>query len=175
MRHFVIACLVCHTYWENISLNSYSKIHGSRQPMRSNLSSVTAALPRLETNRARAGQRLWYRFYFFEINRKRATRNSAMFLLIHWYCHRGFDCGKMITFTFKIFGDVYTRDGNISLCQCDASAQIVVSYNWLTQVLGSIPFTPSSVTKWHDRHRYLLIYPVTYLMSLTSHRPCSKT
>ena len=30
MRHFVSARLVCHTYCEKISLNSYSKIHGSR-------------------------------------------------------------------------------------------------------------------------------------------------
>ena len=56
----------------------------------------------------------------------------------------------MITFTlkiFNIFGDVYTRDGTISLCQRDASAQIIVSHNYPTQVLGSIPLTPSVVTK----------------------------
>ena len=126
----------------------------------------------------RAGQRLWYRLYFFEINRKRATGNSVMFILLHWYCHRGFGCGKMITFTLKIsnnFGDVYTRDGTTSLCQRDASAQIVVSHNYPTQVLGSIPFTPSVVTKWHDRHRYLSIHHVPYLMSLSSPRHCSKT
>ena len=83
--------------------------------------------------------------YLFEINRKRATSNSVMFNLLHWYCHRGFGCGKMITFTlkiFKIFGDVYTRDGAISLCKCDASTQIVMSHNYRTQVLGSISFTP---------------------------------
>ena len=101
-----------------------------------------------------------------------------MFILLHWYCHRGFGCGKMITFTLKIFnlfGDVYTRNGTISLCQRDASAQIVVSHNYPTQVLGSIPFTPSVVTKWHDRHRYLSIHHVPYLMSLSSPRHCSKT
>ena len=47
MRHFVSACLVYYTSWEKIYLNSYSKIHGSRKPMRSNLSFMTAALPRL--------------------------------------------------------------------------------------------------------------------------------
>ena len=101
-----------------------------------------------------------------------------MFILLHRYCHRGFGCGKMITFTLKIFnilGDVYTRDGTISLCQRDASAQIVVSHNYPTQVLGSILFTPSVVTKWHDRHRYLSIHHVPYLMSLSSPRHCSKT
>ena len=111
-------------------------------------------------------------------NRKHAMGNSAMFILLHWYCHRGFGCGKMITFTLKIFyifGDVYTCDGTISLCQRDASAQIVVSHNYPTQVLGSIPFTPSVVTKWHDRHRYLSIHHVPYLMSLSSPRHCSKT
>ena len=104
--------------------------------------------------------------------------NSVMFILLHWYCHRGFGCGKMITFTlkiFNIFGDVYTHDRTISLCQRDASAQIVVSHNYRTQVLGSIPFTPSVVTKWHDRHRYLSIYHVPYLMSLSGPRHCSKT
>ena len=103
---------------------------------------------------------------------------SVMFILLHWYCHRGFGCGKMIIFTlkiFNIFGDVYTRDGTISLCQRDASAQIVVSHNYPTQVLGSIPFTPSVVTKWYDRHRYLSIHHVPYLMSLSSPRHCSKT
>ena len=101
-----------------------------------------------------------------------------MFILLHWYCHRGFGCGKMITFTlkfFNIFGDVYTRDGTISLCQCDTSAQIVVSHNYRTQVLESIPFTPSVVTKWHDRHRYMSIHHMPYLMSLSSPRYCSKT
>ena len=101
-----------------------------------------------------------------------------MFILLHWYCHRGFGRGKMITFTlkiFNIFGDVYTRDGTISLCQRDASAQIVVSHNYRTQVLGSIPFIPSLVTKWHDRHRYLSIHHVPCLMSLNSPRHCSKT
>ena len=44
---------------------------------------------------------------------------------------------------FDIFGDVYTRDGTISLCQRDASAQIIVSHNESTQVFGPVPFTPS--------------------------------
>ena len=146
--------------------------------MHSNLSSVKAALPRLLTNHAHARQRLWYRLYFFEINRKRATGNPVMFILLHWYCHRGFGCGNMITFTltiFDIFDDIYTRDGTISLRQCDASAQIVVSHNYRAQVLGSIPFNPSLVTKWHDRHRCLLIQHVPYLKSLGSPRHCSKT
>ena len=122
--------------------------------------------------------RLWYRLYFYEINRKRATGNPVMFILLHWYCHRGFGSGKMITFTLKIFnsfGDVYTRDGTISLCQRDASAQIVVSHNYPTKVLGSILFTPSVVTKWYDRHRYLSIHHVPYLMSLSRPRHCSTT
>ena len=40
---------------------------------------------------------------------------------------------------------------------------------------GSISFTPSLITKWHDCHRYLSIHHVPYLMSLTSPRHCSKT
>ena len=47
----------------------------------------------------------------------------------------------MIKFTlkiFNIFGDVYTRNGTISFCQRDASAQIVMSHNYSTQV--SDPF-----------------------------------
>ena len=83
----------------------------------------------------------WYRLYFFEINRKRVTGNSVMFMLLHWYCHRGLGCGKLIKFTlkiFNIFGDAYTRDGTISLCQRDASARIVRSHNYSTQV--SDPF-----------------------------------
>ena len=139
---------------------------------------MTAALPWLWTNCTRAGQWLWYRLYFFEISRKRTTGNSVIFILFHWYSHRGFGCGKMITFTLKIlniFGDVYTRDGTMSLCQCDASAQTVVSHNYRTHVLGSIPFTPSEVTKWHDRNRYLSIHHVPYLMSLSSPGHCSKT
>ena len=108
----------------------------------------------------------WYRLYFFEINRQRTTGNSVMFMLLHWYCHKDFGCGKMITFTLKIFnilGEFYTRDGTISLCQRDASAQVVISHN------------PSLVTKWHDRHRYLSIHHVPYRMSLSSPRHCSKT
>ena len=83
-------------------------------------------------------------FYFFEINRKSATGNSVMFMLLHWYCHRGLGCGKMMKFTFKIFnnfGDVYTRDGTISVCQRDASALIVIvarlSKSIATLTLGS--------------------------------------
>ena len=101
-----------------------------------------------------------------------------MFILPHWYCHGGFGYGKMVTFTlkmFNIFCDVYTRDGTISLCQRDASAQIVVSHNYRTQVLGSILFTPSVVTKWPDRHRYLSVHHVPYVMSLSSPRHCNKT
>ena len=119
-----------------------------------------------------------YSTYFFEISRKLATRNSDLFMLLHWYCHRGFCCGKMITFTLKIlniFGDVCTRDGTSSHCQRDASAQIVMSHNNSTQILESIPFTPSFVIKWHDRHRYLPIHNVPYLMSPSSPPHCSKT
>ena len=121
---------------------------------------------------------MWYRVYFFELNRKRATGNSVMFILLHWYCHRGFGCGKMITFTlkiFNIFGDVYTHDGTISHCERNASAQIVVSHIYRAQVLGPLPFTPSLVTKWHDRHRYLSIHHVPYLMNLSSPTHCNKT
>ena len=88
--------------------------------------------------------RLWYRLHFVEINRKSATGNSVIFMLLHWYCHRCLGCGKMIKFTLKIvniFGDVFTRDGTISLCQHDASAQIVVSHNFSTHV--SDPFRSS--------------------------------
>ena len=75
-------------------------------------------------------------------NQQKTTMgNFVMFMLLHWYCHRGFGCGKMITFTlkiFNIFGDVYTHDGTISLCQRDAIAHVVMSYNHSTQV--SDPF-----------------------------------
>ena len=100
-----------------------------------------------------------------------------MFMLLHWYCHKGFGYGKII-FTLKIFNifdDVYTHHGTISLCHLDASARIIVSHNYSTQVFGSILFTPSLVTKWHDRHRYLSIHYVPYLMSLSSPWHCSKT
>ena len=159
-------------YLKKIYLNSYSNIHGSRSLLCDGRSAAVV------TNFARAGQRLWYRFYCFEINRKRATGNSVIFILLHSYCRRGFGCGKMKTFTlkiFNIFGDVYTRDGTISLCQRDVSAEIVVSHNYRTHILGSIPFSPSVVTKWHDRHRYMSIHHVPYLMSLSSPRHCSKT
>ena len=109
---------------------------------------------------------------------KNATGNFVMFISLHWYCHRGLGCGKMIKFTlkiFNIFGDVYTRDGTISLCQSDAIAQIVMSHKVQFTSSGSIPFTPSLVTKWHDRHRYLSIQHVPYLMGLSSPRHCSKT
>ena len=124
-----------------------------------------------------AGQRLWYCLYFFEINRKRTTGNFVIFILLHWYCHRGFGCGKMITFTLKIFNifeGVYTRDWAISLCQRDASTQVVMSHNYSTQVFGFILFIPL-VTKWHDRHRHMSIHHVPYLMSLSSPQHCSKT
>ena len=101
-----------------------------------------------------------------------------MFMLFHWYCHKGLGCGKMIKFTlkiFNIFGDVYSRDETISLCQRDAGAQIVMSHKLQYTSFGSIPFTPSLVTKWHDRHRYLSIYHVPYLMSLSIPWHCSKT
>ena len=68
---------------------------------------------------------LWYRRYFFEINRKRATGNFMMFMLLHWYCHRGFGCGKIITFNLKIstFSVTYTHTmGPSHFCQRDASA-----------------------------------------------------
>ena len=140
MRHFVSACLLCYKSREKYLQNSYSKMYGSRQPSRFNLSTVTAALPRLWINRARPGQRLWYRLYFSEINRKCATGKSVMLMLLHWYCHRSLGCGKMIKFTlknFKIFVDVYTRDRTISLCQRDASAQIVtrIEYSNMTTIV----------------------------------------
>ena len=101
-----------------------------------------------------------------------------MFILLHWYRDGGFGCGKMITYIlklFNIFSDVYTCDGTISVCQRDASAQIVMRHNYRTQDFESIPFTSSVVTKWHDRHRYLSIHHVPYLMSLSGPRHCSTT
>ena len=94
--------------------------------------------------------------YFFEINRKRATDNSVMFILLYWYCHRGFGCGKMITFTLSVTFTHVTGPSHFV-------NTIIVSHNYRTQVLGSIPFTPSVVIKWHDRHRYLSIHHVPYL------------
>ena len=92
-----------------------------------------------------AGQWLWYCLYFFEINRKLATGNSVMFMLLHWYCHRGF------------------------------GYNIYFENNHRTQSFGSIPFTLSLVTKWHDYHRYLSMHHVPYLMSFSSPRHCSKS
>ena len=62
-------------------------------------------------NCARIGQWFWYHLCFFEINRKRASGNSVMFMLLHWYCHRCFGCGKMITFTleFSTFSLTFTH------------------------------------------------------------------
>ena len=64
-----------------------------------------------------------------------------MFMLLHWYCPRGLGCGKMIKFAlkiFNIFGEVYTHDGTISLCQHNASSQTIMSHKYSTQV--SDPF-----------------------------------
>ena len=83
-------------------------------------------------------------FYFCEINRKRSTVNSIMFMSLHWDCGRCFGCGRIITFTlnfFNIFGDIYTRDGTISLCQRDASA-VVMNHNHSTQVLDPFRSPP---------------------------------
>ena len=89
-------------------------------------------------------------FYFFEINRKSATGNSIMFTLLHWLCHRGLGCGKMMKFTskiFNIFGDVYKRDGTISLCQRDSIAQM--SHNYSTRVSdpfrSPLPWSPNDM------------------------------
>ena len=56
---------------------------------------------------------------------KRATGNSVMFILLHWYCLGGFGCGKMVTFTLKIFNIfcdvVHTRRDHLTLstrCKC---------------------------------------------------------
>ena len=94
---------------------------------------------------------VWYGLYFFEINGKCATGNSVMFMLLHWYCYRGFGCGKMITFALKIFNifcDVYTRDGTISLGQHDASAQVMMSHNQSTLVWD--PFWSPPPLSSHD-------------------------
>ena len=75
--------------------------------------------------------------FFFQINRKHAARNFLMIMLLHWYCHRSFGCGKMIAFTLKIFiifGDVYICEGTITLSQRGASAQVIISHNHSTQV-----------------------------------------
>ena len=80
--------------------------------------------------------------FFFLNQQKSATGNSVMFMLPHGYCHKGLGCGKMIKLTlkiFNIFGDVYTRDGTISLCQRDASAHIVMSHKVQYTSFGSIP------------------------------------
>ena len=101
-----------------------------------------------------------------------------MFMLRHWYSHRGLGCGKMIKLTliiFNIFGDFYTRDGTIWLCQRNESAQIVMSHKVQYTSFGSILFTPSLVSKWHDRHRYLSMHHMPYLMRLSSPRQCRKT
>ena len=53
---------------------------------------------------------------------QQATGNSLMFILLRWYCHRGFGCGKMITFTFQHFRwRVHTRRDHLTLstwCKC---------------------------------------------------------
>ena len=92
-------------------------------------------------NRARAGQRLWYRLHFFEINRKVQRVTLSCSCCFTDIVTDVLSCGKIIKLTmkfFNIFGDVYTRDGTILLCLRDASAQIVVSHNISTQV--SDPF-----------------------------------
>ena len=76
---------------------------------------------------------------------------------------------------FQHFGDVYTRDGSISLCQRDVSAHAVMSHNHSTQVFFIHSGHPSLVTNWHDRHRYLSIHHMPYLMSLSNPRHCSRT
>ena len=99
-----------------------------------------------------------------------------MFMLLHWFCHRCLGCGKMIKFTlkiFKVFGDVYTCDGTISLCQRHASAQIVVSHNYSTQV--SDPFRSSPAWSPNDMIITNICQSVPYLMSLSSPWHCSKT
>ena len=52
----------------------------------------------------------------------------------------------MLTLTLKIFNaysEVYTREGTISLCQRDASAQVhVISHNHSTQVLNPFRSPP---------------------------------
>ena len=120
MRHFVSARLVCHAYCEKISLIRIRTftVPDSRGV---SISPLWRPLCRGSKQTTRAGQRLRNRLYFFEINRKHAAGNSVMSLLLHWYCHRGFGCGKMITFTlksFNIFGDVYTRDGPSHFVKC---------------------------------------------------------
>ena len=146
MRHFVSVCLVCHTSWENILKFVFEN---SRFQIYSRGVSIS---PRAISDRplCHGCKQIAYvlgndcdhiRLYFFEINKKRATGKSAMCMLLHWYCHRGFGCGKIITFILKIFGNVYTRDGTISLCQRDANAQVVMSHNHSTHVLD--PFIPS--------------------------------
>ena len=127
MPHFVSACLVRHTSLENISKfvfeNSRFQIAEAFQSLLCDGRSATVV------NKSRT---CWATMVI-----------SSLFLryFLHWYGHRGLGCGKMMKFTlkiFNIFGDVYTRDGAISLCQRDARAQIVVSHNHSTQV--SDPF-----------------------------------
>ena len=101
MRHFVNVCTEWHTYGENIFEFVFENSRFLIDAFQFILCDGRSVA--VETNRARAGQRLWYRLYCFGINRKRATGNSVMLMLLHWYCLRGFGCGKMITFILKTF------------------------------------------------------------------------
>ena len=97
--------------------------------------------------------------FIFYINRERARGNSVMLRLFHWYYHRAFGYGKMMTFTLKIFniyGDVYTRYGAILLCQRDASAQVVMSHNHSTQVLDPFCSPPPWSPKTWSSQTYIM-------------------
>ena len=178
MRHFLSACLVWHTS-RGKSISKFVFENSRFQIAEAFQSLLCGGQSAAVVNKSRT---CWATIaissYFFEIDRKSATGNSVMFMLLHWYCHMGLGCGKMIKFTskiFNIFGDVYARDGTISFCQRDASAQIVMSHKVQYTSFGSILLTPSLDTKWHDRHIYLSKHHVPYLMSLSSPRHCSKT
>ena len=96
-----------------------------------------------------------------------------MFMLLHWYCHRGF--GYNIYFeNFQHFRWRLLK-GRDHLTLSMQVHRPLWSHNHRTQSFGSIPFTLSLVTKWHDHHRYLSIHHVPYLMSLSSPQHCSKT
>ena len=63
--------------------------------------------------------------FLWNQQKKPAMSNSVMFILLHWYCLGGFGCGKMVTFTLKIFNIfcdvVHTRRDHLTLstrCKC---------------------------------------------------------
>ena len=125
------------------SLNSYSKIYGST--WRVFISPLWRPLCHVCKHFAHELGNDCDIVFIYLKSIENVQHVTVMFMLLHWYCHKGFGCGKVIIFAsiiFNIFGDVYTRDGTISPCQHDAGVQIVMGHNHNTQVLDPFRSSP---------------------------------